>query len=73
MKTLTGEKRSTSTKVKDENGRLTNEQSERLKIWKEHFHIVLRIEAPVGPIQSYDMERGKMTENITLEHSDRLK
>ena len=33
--TWTGEKRRTSTAVNDTNGRLTNEQSERLKIWKD--------------------------------------
>ena len=26
-----------STAVNNKNGRLTNERSERLKIWKEHF------------------------------------
>ena len=36
VKTLTGEKKRTSTVVKDKNAKPTNEQSERLKIWKEH-------------------------------------
>ena len=40
VKTLTGEKKRTSTVisvVNDKNGKPTNERSERLKIWKEHF------------------------------------
>jgi len=41
VKTLTGETRRVSTAVNNKNGRLTNEGSRRLKIWKEHFDAVL--------------------------------
>ena len=37
VKTLTGEKKRTSTVLNDKNGKPTNERSERLKIWKEHL------------------------------------
>ena len=56
MKTLTGEKKRTSTVVNDKNGKPTNEQSERLKIWKEHFDTVLNKERPVRPIQPHEIE-----------------
>ncbi|XP_078352308.1 uncharacterized protein LOC144637002 [Oculina patagonica] len=46
VKTLTGEKKGASTAVNDKNGRPTNEGSERLKIWKEHFEAVLNKEPP---------------------------
>ena len=56
MKTLTGEKKRTSTVVNDKNGKPTNERSERLKIWKEHFDTVLNKEPPVRPIHMNDRE-----------------
>ena len=56
VKTLTGEKKRTSTVVNDKNGRPTNERSERLKIWKEHFDTVLNREPPVSPIQPHEIE-----------------
>ena len=54
MKTLTDEKKRTSTVVNDKNGRPTNERSERLKIWKEHFDTALNKEPPVSPIQPHE-------------------
>ena len=57
VKTLTGEKRKVSTVVNDKNGRPTNEGSERLKIWKEHFDAVLNKDPPERPIQPHEMER----------------
>ena len=56
VKTLTGEKKRTSTVVNDKNGKPTNERSERLKIWKEHFDTVLNKEPPVRPIQPHEIE-----------------
>ena len=56
VKTLTGEKKRTSTVVNDKNGKPTNEQSERLKIWKEHFDTVLNKEPPVRPIEPREIE-----------------
>ena len=57
VKTLTGEKKlRTSTVVNDKNGKPTNEQSERLKIWKEHFDTVLNKEPPVRPIEPHEIE-----------------
>lgn len=50
MKTLTGEKKRTSTVVNNKNGKPPNERSERLKIWKEHFDTVLNKEPPLRPI-----------------------
>ena len=55
VKTLTGEKRITNTVVNDKNGRPTNERSERLKVWKEHFDDVLNKESPIRPIQPHEM------------------
>ena len=49
-KTLTGEKKRTSTVVNDKNGKPANERSERLKIWKEHFDTVFNKEPPLRPI-----------------------
>ena len=57
VKTLTGEKRRVSTAVNDKNGRPTNEGSERLNIWKEHFDAVLNKGPPERPIQPHEMER----------------
>lgn len=56
IKTLIGEKRRMTTAAKDTNRRLTNEQSEKMKIWKEHFDTVLNKEPPVRPIQPQEME-----------------
>ena len=56
VKTLTGEKKRTSTVVNDKNGKPTNERSEGLKIWKEHFDTVLNKEPPVRPIQPHETE-----------------
>ena len=56
VKTLAGEKKRASTVVKDKNGKPTNEQSERLKIWKEHFDTVLNKEPPVRPIEPHGIE-----------------
>ena len=56
MMTLTGEKKRTSTVVNGKNGKPTNEQSESLKIWKEHFDTVLNKEPPVRPIQPPEIE-----------------
>ena len=63
VKTLTDEKRRTNTVVNDKNGRPTNERSERLKVWKEHFDDVLNKESPIRPIYSHmKWKPGKMTE-----------
>ena len=56
VKTLADEKKRTSTVVNDKNGKPTNEQSERLKIWKEHFDTVLNKEPPVRPLQPHEIE-----------------
>ena len=56
VKTLTGEKKRTSTVVNDKNGKPTNERSRRLKIWKELFDTVLNKEPPVRPIQPHEIE-----------------
>ena len=56
VKTLTGEKRRTNTVVNEKNGRPTNDWSERLKVWKEHFDKVLNKEFPIRPIQPHKME-----------------
>ena len=46
----------TSTAVKDTNGRLKIEQSERLKIWKEHFDTVFNKGPPVRPLEPHEIE-----------------
>ena len=56
VKTLTGEKKRTSTVVNYKNGKSTNEQSEILKIWKEHFDTLLNKEPPVRPLQQHEIE-----------------
>ena len=56
VKTLTGEKKRSSTVVNDKNGKPTNERSEILKIWKEHFDTVLNKEPPVRPRQPHEIE-----------------
>ena len=49
-------KRRTSTAVNDTNGTLTNEQSERLNIWKEQFDTVPNKEPSVRLIEPHKME-----------------
>ena len=56
VKTLTGEKRRTNTVLNDKNGSPTNELSESLKVWKEHFDDVRNKESPIRPIQPHEME-----------------
>jgi len=47
---MIGEKKTTTTVINDKNGKPTNERSERLDIWKEHFYTVLNKEPPLRPI-----------------------
>lgn len=56
VKILIGEKKRISIVVNDKNGKLINEQSERLKIWKEYFDIVLNKELFVRFIELYEIE-----------------
>lgn len=46
---LASENRKKSTALNDKNGRLTNEQTESLKICKEHFDTVLNKEPLLKP------------------------
>ena len=49
-KMLTGEKQRQTVGVKDKQGVLRTEKSDRMERWKEHFSEILNRDAPIDPI-----------------------
>ena len=56
MKMLADEKRKQTVGVKDEQGVLRTEKSDRMERWKEHFSEILNRDAQNDPITEEEME-----------------
>ena len=63
-KMLTGGKRRQTVGVKDKQGVLRTEKSDRTERWKEHFSEILNIDAPIHPITEDQIEYIEEIEDI---------